>query len=41
MITIFKNKKDIPHDMEYVELNDIYFNQNTALKLDEMAEKII
>ena len=41
MITIFKNKKDIPQDMEYVELNDIYFNQNTALKLDEMAEKII
>jgi len=41
VITIFKNKKDIPHDMEYVELNDIYFNQNTALKLDEMAEKII
>ena len=40
MITIFKNKKDIPHDMEYVELNDIYFNQNTSLKLDEMAEKI-
>ena len=27
--------------MEYVELNDIYFNQNTALKLDEKAEKII
>lgn len=41
MITIFKNKKDIPQDMEYVELNDIYFNQNTSLKLDEMAEKII
>ena len=41
MITIFKNKKDIPEDMEYVELNDIYFNQNTALKLDEKAEKII
>ena len=41
MITIFKNKKDIPQDMEYVELNDIYFNQNTALKLDEMAEKIV
>ena len=41
MITIFKNKKDIPQDMEYVELNDIYFNQNTALKLNEMAEKII
>ena len=41
MITIFKNKPDIPEDMEYVELNDIYFNQNTALKLDEKAEKII
>ena len=41
MITVFKNKKDIPQDMEYVELNDVYFNQNTALKLDEKAEKII
>lgn len=41
MITIFKNKKDIPQDMEYVELNDIYFNQNTATKLDDKAEKII
>ena len=41
MITIYKNKKDIPKDMEYVELNDIYFNQNTALKLDEKAEEII
>lgn len=41
MITIFKNKNDIPQDMEYVELNDIYFNQNTALKLDETAERII
>lgn len=41
MITIFKNKKDIPQNLEYVELNDIYFNQNTALKLDEKAEKII
>lgn len=35
MITIFKNKKDIPRDKEYVELNDIFFNQNTATKLDE------
>ena len=41
MITVFKNKNDIPQDMEYVELNDIYFNQNTALRLDERAEKII
>lgn len=41
MITIFKNKKDIPRDMEYVELNDIYFNQNTAAKLDDRAKLII
>lgn len=25
MITIFKNKQDIPEDMEYVELNVLYF----------------
>lgn len=41
MITIYKNLKDIPKDMEYIELNDVYFNQNTALKLDEKAEEII
>ncbi|MCM1126123.1 MAG: DUF4869 domain-containing protein [Lachnospiraceae bacterium] len=41
MITIFKNKNDIPQDMEYVELNDIYFNQNTVTKLDDKAKKII
>ncbi|MCI8281093.1 MAG: DUF4869 domain-containing protein [Lachnospiraceae bacterium] len=41
MITIFKNRKDIPQDMEYVELNDIYFNQNTARKLDDRASKVI
>ena len=41
MITIFKNKNDIPQDLEYVELNDIYFNQNTAVKLDERAEKVV
>lgn len=41
MITIFKNKKDIPQDMEYIELNDIYFNQDTALRLDDKAEKIV
>ena len=41
MITIFKNKNDIPQDMEYVELNDIYFNQNTARKLDDRASKVI
>lgn len=41
MITIFKNKDDVPQDMEYIELNDLYFNQNTTLALDEKAEKII
>ena len=41
MITIFKNKKDIPHDKEYIELNDIFFNQNTAAKLDQRAVKYI
>lgn len=41
MITIYKNKKDIPENMKYVELNDVFFNKNTAVKLDEYAEKII
>ena len=41
MITIFKNKKDIPQGMQYIELNDIYFNQNTSSKLDDKAKKII
>lgn len=41
MITIFKNKNDIPQDMEYIELNDVYFNQNTAFALDEKADKLI
>lgn len=41
VITIYKDKKDIPGDMEYVELNDLYFNQNTAAKLDKRAEEII
>jgi hypothetical protein len=27
--------------MEYVELNDIYFNQNTASMLDEKAKTVI
>ena len=41
MITIFKNKKDIPHDKEYIELNDIFFNQNTATKLDDKNQYLI
>ena len=41
MITIFKNKKDIPDDMEYVELDDLFFNQNTVTRIGEQAVKII
>lgn len=41
MITIFKDKQDIPRNMEYIELNDLFFNQNTASLVDERAEKII
>jgi hypothetical protein len=41
VITIFKDKRDIPQNMEYIELNDIYFNQNTASLLDEKAKTII
>ena len=41
MITIFKDKKDIPQDMEYVDLNDLFFNQNTVSMIDKRAEKII
>lgn len=41
MITIYKNRNDIPHDMEYIELNDVFFNQNTVAKLDERAKKIV
>ena len=41
MITIFKNKQDIPKNMEYVELNDLFFNQNTVSLIDKRAEMII
>lgn len=41
MIMIYKDKKDIPSDKEYVELNDVFFNQNTVSKLDEKANAII
>lgn len=41
MITIFKDKQDIPRGMEYVELNDLFFNQNTVSFLDNQAGKII
>ena len=41
MITIFKNKKDIPDDMHYVELKDVYFNRNTVYVLDDRAGAIV
>lgn len=41
MITIFKNKLDIPNNMEYIELNDLFFNQNTTALIDRRAEKFI
>ena len=41
MITIFKNRRDIPNNMDYIELNDLFFNQNTVMLLDGRAEKII
>lgn len=41
MLTIYKNKNDIPKEIEYIELNDLFFNKNTAIKLDERAERII
>lgn len=41
MITIYKDKQDIPKNMEYVELNDVFFNQKTVLKLDDKANAIV
>lgn len=41
MITIFKNKKDIPDELYYEELNDVYFNQNTVSVLDDRAGSIV
>ncbi|MDD2971541.1 MAG: DUF4869 domain-containing protein [Lachnospiraceae bacterium] len=41
MITIYKDKKDIPQSKEYVELNDVFFNKNTVLELDNQAKDII
>lgn len=41
MITIFKDKKDIPSDKEYVELNDVFFNQRTVSRIDDKASAIV
>lgn len=41
VITIFKRKQDIPNTMEYIELNELYFVQNTVALIDERAREII
>lgn len=41
MITIYKDKKDMPETTEYVELNDIFFNTRTVLRIDERAEMVV
>lgn len=41
MITIYKNKADIPTGVELVEWNDLFFNQNIIDRLGMGAEKII
>lgn len=41
MIRVYRNKKDIPDSLEYIQLNDIYFNENTCDLLDEKAVEII
>ena len=41
MITIYKNKKDIPQSMELIEWNDYYFNKITSGHVDGKAEVII
>ena len=40
MITVYK-KKSIPKDMEFISINDVYFNKYTSEKLDSRAESII
>lgn len=41
LIKIYKNKKDIPVGMEYIQLNDIYFNEVTCDLIDDKAADII
>ena len=40
MITVYR-MDSIPKNMEKVELNDVFFNMNTAEKLDDRANEII
>ncbi len=41
MIRVYKNINDIPGDMEYIQLNDIFFNEITCDLLDDRAIDII
>ncbi len=41
MITVYRNKKDIPDRSEYIQLNDVYFNEITFDLLDSRAKGII
>ena len=41
MLTIYKKKEDIPQGAQYVELNDLFFNQHTVMCLDGRAKNII
>lgn len=41
MITIYKNKADIPSNTELVEFNDLFFNQNMIERLDMTAQELI
>lgn len=41
MINIYRNKADFPENLEYVQLNDIYFNEVTFDLLDDRAKKIV
>ena len=41
MINIYRNQKDFPENLEYVQLNDVYFNEVTFDLLDERAKEIV
>lgn len=41
MITIYKNKEEIPQDSKVIEMNDAFFNQKTSRVIDDRANEII
>lgn len=41
MITVYRDKTDIPSSTELVEFNDLFFNQNIMERLDLTAQEII